>query len=246
MPVLGGGEIESAASTSLVVRGYPDTSESTSLFIGPQTYEENTSLFITGPIFTTATLFISTLENQASGILPTLYVNGTEGFVPPGGGSYQGYASLAIPLVNPGASLNTNHTLFVDGPAFDEEIELETLFIAAPTDFESNGSTTLVTTGSSPTPNNPEQSADQTTLFIRNAVQLNEESANKPITTLFVNTDFNIGDFTTLSISGIGVPTGTLTVFVDGKFIESETTDLFVKGPTAEPTTLYMSAWQPN
>lgn len=246
MPIVGGFETESVASTSLVVRGYPDTSESTSLFIGPQTDEENTSLFITGPIFTTATLFISTLENQASGILPTLYINGAEGFIPADGGAYQGYLSLAIPLVNPGASLDTNHTLFVDGPAFDEEVELETLFIAAPTDFESNGSTTLVTTGATPTSNNPEQASDQATLFIRNAIELNEESINKPITTLFVKTDFNLGDFTTLNISGIGVPTGTLTVFVDGKFIESETTELFVKGPTAEPTTLYMSAWQPN
>ena len=238
MPIIGG-EPEFTAATTLFTRGSPDATGVVSLFIGPQVYDQdNFSLFTQGPPFIASTLFISTLQNQASGSLGSLYVDGVIGF---GGAGYQGYLSLSLPWVNVGASIDSSHTLSVTGPSFQEEIEEETLFIAASTADTVSGDLSFVTTGTDPSSGSPENASNQTQLFIRNATTYDERGA-----TLFIEKEFNSAGLLSLNLQGVGVPTNTLTMFVDGIFTETESTDLYVKGPTLETTTLFMTAWQPN
>ncbi len=222
---------------SLFIGGSPDVDESTTLYIGPvASPSEEMTLFMPAPPFGEMPLFITTVENPVSGT-PSLFMIGETSF---GGTPYQGSMSLAFNAQTfVGTGINETWTLNISAPDVTEVVDNTNLFVGAPTDSDSSGTLRFFTSGATPTSANPERAAGDMSLYVRNRDSSNENA------TLKINTDFNKGQTTSLFISSRAA-SGDFTIFMDGKFISTESPTLFVKGPTNIENTLFLVGYQSN
>jgi hypothetical protein len=218
------------------ISGSPDVDDSMPLYVGPsESDNEDLELFISGPAANSIPLFISTLENPASGTA-ILYINGSLGTTASG---MQGTLTLVMGRGIDGADDSQSWPLYINGPAFDTDEEDWTLYIAASTDRDSNSQLQLFTEGGTPTSLNPERADSSTSLFVRNAAGTQDN------TSLYVDKDFNSSSFASLFVKSTQA-SGDITLFLDGKVITTESMDMFVKGPTNTTIPLYIPAYQSN
>ena len=222
--------IQSIKTTSLTIRGGPDASGLAPLRIGPQSESaEELDLYLAAPPSAEMPLFIG-YDNDVSGVLTT-YLDGEAGF---GGASFNSNTSLYVsPVANNGSPLNTNINLRMLGPPFAESIEDIPLYINPSPIPTGSGIVTTYVSGAAASSSSPELADGQTTLFIRNGVDVNNN------TTLRIETDFNLGDTAPLYIQQRN-PTTVAPLFMSGQTVATTTAPLYIAPPTDDNTTLYL------
>jgi hypothetical protein len=222
--------IQEPKTTSLTIRGGPDASGLAPLRIGPQSESaEELDLYLAAPPSAEMPLFIG-YDNDVSGVLTT-YLDGEAGF---GGASFNNNTSLYIsPISNSGSPLNTNINLRVLGPPFAELTENIPLYINPSPIPTGSGIVTTYVSGSLASSSDPVLDEGQTTLFIRDGVDVND---NAP---LHIETDFNLGDTAPLYIQQRN-PTTVAPLFMSGQTVATTTAPLYIAPPTDDNTTLYL------
>jgi len=244
MPVIGGGGVDGEGgglgtpqvnSASLNIRGGPDTEETMPLRIGPQFFVDgNPDLFIAGPEANFMPLRIGN-DFFGSGNA-VFYVEGREAF---GGTFFEDRdTTLYIKAIdNSGSGIqNGTPTLRILGPDTASINENTTLRIKADIIPPVSGVVTTYVSGANPTTSNPILQDANTTLYIRNTATDNNN------TTLHIETDFNLGDTTTLFIKDV-TPNVATTLHVSGVGFTSEQAPLYIQPPEDEITTLYLTGF---
>jgi hypothetical protein len=223
-------------TSTLTIRGAPDATGVAPLYIGPQFEEVNDlDLFMAAPPSQTAPLRIGS-DVVASGIT-TAYLDGIQSF---GGTVYEETTPLYIKAIpNSGQPASGVTTLRMLGQATAEETQEAPLYINADQLPAASGDLRTHIIGGDPTSSNPILQDTNTSLFIRNTTELNDGSTSKPITTLHIQTDFNLGDTAPLYIKDT-TPNVTAPLYLDGKIVASGSAPLNIRTPETEETTIYM------
>lgn len=218
-------------TSRLFIRGAPDASGVTSLYIGPaNTSNDNTSLFMAGPPGEGIPLVIGR-DNFASGQI-TLYTNAHEGF---GGAFTDSNATLQIQGTSNNATSFTSSphpTLYILGPPYEEYNANISLSIASEANPPASGSITFFTPGGTPSSEYPESENTTAPLYIRS---YNAQNTNMDLN---IETDFNLGDTIPLVIFSRSA-SGVVPLQIDGQTLGTDSITLYVRTPNTSTISLF-------
>lgn len=206
---------------TLFIKASPDTSNTTTLYVGPQTTEaEGMDLFVVGPTPNQMSLFIKQANQPASGQI-TAYIGGSksEAFA---SDEYQGYAPLSVRGFT-GDYSNLEVDLFVSGPGIESLNDNTSLFVDGGPRTFSSGVLTLRTFGEASLLD-PDSAQAAASLYIKNR-QLDNSNMD-----LHIESDFNAGQTADLFIKSAAT-SGNITLFTDGQTSSNENIPLFINTP---------------
>ncbi len=225
MPIVGG--IGLLTNKNLFIKGYPDGSGVSPLFIGPANRENiEQTLFTTGPVASDVPLFIG--FDQVSSGSQSAYILGTQGF---GGSPDQ--LDITLRIEGTDGSLFTDiNTLTLLGPEKIDDNSTTTLFTEAGSIPTGSGTLQFFTEGASATTTNPVLENSTVNLFIRNEQTFNSDA------TLYVEKDFNTAETSTLFLKS-NTPSGVATLYSSGVGVNTASANLLIKAPEVRKMSIF-------